>query len=71
MKLDTPPDLNNTFYINKLHLINNNPFLNQSIDNIQSSPIQKDGMKGYVMKNIMIKKKKKIEKRLKKKYKIK
>ena len=40
------------------------------MDDIQLSPIQKDGIKGYIIKNI-ITKKKKIEKKLKKEYKIK
>ena len=48
-------NLNNTFYINKLYLTNIDPFLNQSIDNMQSFSIQKNKKKGFIIKNIIIK----------------
>ena len=71
MKLNTFSNLNNTFYINKLCLTNNNPLLNQFMNDTQPPPIQKNEMEGYIVKNIIIKKKRKVEKRSKKKYKIK
>ena len=57
IKFDIPSDLNDIFYINKLCLVNDDPLSNQSIDDIQFLPIQKNRVKGYVMENIMAKKK--------------
>ena len=71
MKFNISLGLNNAFYINKLYLINNNPLLNQFINDTQPSPIQKNRIKEYIIKNIIAEKKRKIKKRLKKEYKMK
>ena len=57
-----PKNLNNAFYINKLHLININLLLNQPVDNMQSPPIQKNRKKGFIIKNIIIEVKNKKKK---------
>ena len=71
VKLDISSGFNNVFYVNKLHLINNNSLPNQPIDDIQPPPIQENKIKGYMMENIITEKKRKVGKELKKEYKVK
>ena len=63
--------LNNAFYINKLCLINTNPFLSQFMDDIQLFSIQKNKKERFIIKDIITKIKNKKEKKWKKQYKIK
>ena len=71
MKFDTSKDLNNTFYVNKLHLINVDLFLNQSVDNMQFLLIQKNKKERFIIENIMIKIKNKKRRKQKKQYEMK
>ena len=64
-------DINDLFYIDKLCLINNDLFFNQLVNDLQSPSIQKNSMKGFIIKNIMTKTIIKIKRKQKKKYKMK
>ena len=44
---------NNAFYVDKLYLININFFLNQSVDDVQFSLIQKNRKEKFVVEDIM------------------
>ena len=71
MKLDISRDINNLFHVDKLYLINNNSLFSQPVNDLQFSPIQKNSMEEFVIKNIMTKIIIKIKKKQRKKYKIK
>ena len=63
MKLNISKNLNNTFYINKLHLTNIDFLLNQSVDDMQPSSIQENKKKIFIVENIMIEMKNKKRKK--------
>ena len=71
MKLDISRDINNLFHVDKLYLTNNNSLFSQPVNDLQFSPIQKNSMEEFVIKNIMTKIIIKIKKKQRKKYKIK
>ena len=52
-------------------MANDDPLPNQSVDDTQPPPIQEDRVEGYIMKDIMAEKKRKVGKRSKKEYEMK
>ena len=71
MKLDIFLGFNDIFYINKLYLTNNNPLLNQFVDDTQPPLIQEDGVEEYMVEDIMAEKKRKVGRGSKKEYEVK
>ena len=61
IKLDILKDINNIFYINKLHTTNTDPLFSQSVNNTQPPSIQNNDKDKQIIKKIIIKIKKKKE----------
>ena len=53
MKLDIFKNINNSFYVDKLYLANNDSFSSQPINDLQPPSIQKDNIEKFIIKDII------------------